>query len=48
MKGNFKRVEIYRGRIIISDGNVFMMFHSNQRYESLSEIKLAIDKKETK
>ena len=46
MKGDFKRIEIYRGHVIISDGNIFMMFHSSQRYKSLNEIRLAIDKKE--
>jgi len=46
MKSNFKRIEIYRGRVIITNGNVFMMFHSNQRYKSLNEIRLAIDKRE--
>jgi len=39
----FKRVKIYRGHVIISDGNIFMMFNSNQRFKNLDEIRSKID-----
>ena len=37
------RVEIYRDRVIITNGRDYMRFWSQQRYQSIGEIRAAID-----
>lgn len=39
----WRRVEIYRGRVIITDGVDYMRFWSQQRYGSLQQLRAAID-----
>lgn len=39
----FQRVEIYKGRVIITNGKVFMRFWSEERHPSLASIRASID-----
>ena len=38
-----ERVEKYKGRIIIKDGQWYMTYWSNKQYDSLEEVRAAID-----
>lgn len=39
----YKRIEKYKGRIIVQNGNCFMTFWSNKRFNTIEEARAAID-----